>query len=803
MKQKSASSRMRGRMRFTLALFAGLGFAVLISQLFMIQLVNGEKYQERASKLQTRSTIVAADRGTIYDRNMNILAESGNVWAVCISPAEIAEDSEEERARLETLAAGLAEILDVDKAFILEKARDKGKFYERIKRGVDHATMQKVLEFITAKKEGEEDYRGVFFELDTKRYYLYGNLASTLMGFTNSDNQGAYGLEAYYNKILSGTAGRTISAKDGSGADMDYKYSQINDAKDGNSIVLTIDKNVQGILERHLETAFIEHGLRNKGAAIVLNIKTGEILAMTTKPDFDPNNPNELQNPISVALLEAFAQENGTDSEKYEKYRLQLRYDQWRNKAITDTYEPGSVFKLVTAATALDNNLVNVNESFYCSGECKVANHTFHCHKLTGHGAQNFIEGMQNSCNPVFIAVGQRIGGTLFNEYIQSFGFGEPSGIDLPGEENGIIQPLSLLEKPGMVELSSNSFGQSFKVTPLQMITAAAATVNGGKLMRPYIVKQVLDNDGNVLETTQPLVRRQVISEQTSETMRMLTEAVVNGGSGRNAAIPGYRIGGKTGTSEKLDIRDRDVNVLSFCGFAPMEDPRYAVLVMLDEPTMEAQQAFGSTIAAPIVGAVMQEILPYLGVEAQYTAEQLEMKDVTVPDITGKKPHDAQGEYLTKLGLKMRIEGDGPTIIRQIPQARATMPKGGTVIVFTDDASIQTGITVPDVVGMTAKTANTTLLEAGLNIELRGQYQDGVANVVVEQWPLAGVAASTGDVVIVTLRSADVTVYVSAPAEGENTGPADPALEYKPDEPPEDEEKYYGDSEFVMVVPNE
>jgi stage V sporulation protein D (sporulation-specific penicillin-binding protein) len=432
-----------------------------------------------------------------------------------------------------------------------------------------------------------------------------------------------------------------------------------------------------------------------------------------------------------------------------------------------------------------------------------VANHTFHCHRLTGHGAQNFIQGIQNSCNPVFIAVGQRIGGTLFNEYIQGFGFGEPSGIDLPGEEDGIIQPVELLEKPGMVELSSNSFGQSFKVTPLQMVTSAAATVNGGRLMRPYIVRQVLDSDGNVLETTQPLVRRQVISEQTSETMRSLAEAVVDGGSGRNAAIPGYRIGGKTGTSEKLDIRDRDVNVLSFCGFAPMEDPRYAVLVMLDEPALDAQAAFGSTIAAPIVGAVMQEMLPYLGVEPQYTPEQLEMKDVLVPDVTGMKPHDAQGERITPLGLKIRIEGEGPEIIRQIPQAKATMPKGGTIIVFTDEESIKTGITVPDVVGMTAKAANTALLEAGLNIELRGYYQDGVPNVVTEQWPLAGESATTGDVVVVTLRGADVTIYVSGEADAQPAEPDDPALEYEPEEPPEDEERYYGDSDFVMVVPRE
>ncbi len=820
MRQRSASSKMRGRMRFVLAVFMALGFAVLVSQLFMIQLVQGEMYQERASGQQTRSIVVRANRGTIYDRNMTELARSGSVWNVCLSPAEIEKDRLDSlkagltENRLDDLATGLAEILELDKEFILQEAGDKTKYYKAIKRRVDHDTMQRVLEFITSEVEGVPDYKGVFFEPDTKRYYPFGNLASTVLGFTNFDNQGAYGIESYYNKVLSGTDGMVVSAKDAKGADMVYKYSQINDAKNGNSIVLTIDETIQHILERHLETAFIEHGLGNKCAGIVQDIKTGEILAMSTMTDFDPNHPEELKNPLSIAKLEEFVQTHSEDSEEYKEFRQNLQYDQWRNKAVSDIYEPGSVFKLITAATALDNNLVSLNEGFYCSGECKVANHTFHCHRLTGHGSQNFIEGIQNSCNPVFIAVGQRIGGALLHDYMQGFGFGEPTGVDLPGEENGIIQPLALLEKPGMVELSSNSFGQSFKVSPLQMITAASATVNGGKLMRPYVVKQVIDSEGNVLETTQPLVRRQVISEQTSETMRMLVESVVTDGSGSNAAVPGYRIGGKTGTSEKLDIRDRDVNVLSFCGFAPMEDPKYAVLVMLDEPTMARQLLFGSTIAAPVVGAIMQEMLPYVGLEPQYTAEELVQKDVVVPDLTGKKPHDAQAELLTERGLRMRYEGEGPSIIRQIPQAGATMPKGGTVIVFTDEESLDTEIMVPYVVGLPLIRANRDILDAGLNIELRGFLQEGVPSIVAEQWPLAGEQAQTGDLVVVTLRRAEAYVYNPESPSGA-AGPAAESEASAPlEEPPEDEARYYGEAEFVaedgyevnefgLVVPRE
>lgn len=742
MQQKSASSRMRTRMHAVLICFLLLGFTVLITRLFMIQIVHGEMYQERASNQQTRSTILSARRGEIYDRNMNTLARSSTVWNVCISPAEIDVNT------LDATAAGLAEILDIDKQVIIDGAKDKSKFYLRIKRRIEHDKMQEVLRFITSTEKGVPDIKGIFFELDTKRYYPYSSLASTVLGFTNFDGQGAYGIESYYNKILSGTPGMVVSAKNAKGADMPFKYSQINEAKDGNSIVLTIDETIQHILERNLETAVVEHSLGNKCAGIIMDVKTGEIIAMSTKPDFDPNEPDVLTNPLSVAKLEAFAQEHSPESEEYKKFLENLKYDQWRNKAISDTYEPGSVFKIVTAATALDNNIVSLNNQFYCTGHLKVSDHTYGCHKLTGHGQQDLTQIMQNSCNPAFIAVGQRIGAPLFYNYIQSFGFGELSGVDLPGEAKGILQSLEILNKPGMIELSSTSFGQTFKVTPLQMITAVSAAVNGGNLMQPFIVKQVLDGDGNVIETTQPVVRRQVISEQSSALVRQLVEAVVDGGSGRNAAIPGYRIGGKTGTSEKKDILDRDVNVLSFVGFAPMEDPQYAVLVMLDEPKL--QNIFGSTIAAPVVGAILQEMLPYVGLNPQYTAEQLAQKDSEVPDLIGLKPHDAQSELISR-GINMRLEGGGASIIRQIPQAWSTVPKGGTVIVFTDETVLQSGISIPDVTGLSAQEANRTLLDAGLNIELRGVKTDGASTMVSQQWPLAGTTAKTGDVVIVTL----------------------------------------------------
>ncbi|MCL2033254.1 MAG: penicillin-binding transpeptidase domain-containing protein [Oscillospiraceae bacterium] len=726
-----------------------------------MQVVQGEMYQERASNQQTRSTILAAKRGEIYDRNMNNLVRSATVWNVCISPAEMTSDPQE----LDKIAAGLSEILDIDKSVVIEGAADKSKYYLRIKRRIELETYQKVLDFITSNDRDTPDIKGVFFELDTKRYYKYDSLASTVIGFTNFDNQGAYGIESYYNKILSGTAGVIVSAKNALGSDMNFKYSQANEAKDGNSIVLTIDEAIQHVVERNLEVAIVEHDIKERCTGIVMNVKTGEILAMSTKPDFDPNEPDVLKNPLAIAELEQFELEFSPETQEYRDKLQQLRYDQWRNKAISDTYEPGSVFKIVTAATGIDNSVVTLNDNFYCSGGIKVSSHTYGCWRLSGHGSQDFTKAMQNSCNPAFITIGQRIGAPLFQNYLEGFGFGETSGIDLPGEAKGILQDYELLSKPGMVELSSTSFGQTFKITALQMITAASASVNGGYLMKPFVVKQTLDVDGNVLSTTQPTVRRQVISEQTSKTVRELVASVVNGGSGRSSAVPGYTIGGKTGTSEKMDVADK-VYVLSFVGFAPMDDPQYAILITLDEPDSRLQDMYGSTIAAPVVGAIFQEILPYLGLEPQFTTEELSQRDAEVPELIGLKPHDAQS-MLTERGLRMRIEGNGPSIIRQIPQAWQSMPKGGTVIVFTDDETMENEIAIPELVGLPAREANAELLNKGLNVELRGVTEDGASTVVGEQWPLPGTVAQTGDVVVITLveRPAEPVIPVDAGPE--------------------------------------
>lgn len=738
--QKSVSAKMRRRIVFILVCFLGLGFTVVIVQLFRIQVVDGEKYQALAAQQQTRSTTLGAKRGTIFDRNGNVLAQSATVWNVCLSPADIDENT------FDGTAEELGEILELDPAYIKEQAEDRTMYYKLIKKRVNREVRDEVLEYIT-----EEDIDGVFFEQDTKRYYTYGNLASNILGFTNYDNHGAYGLESYYDKTLSGTPGVVVSAKNAWGSDMPFKYQQLNEAKDGNDIVLTIDEGIQHFVEKNLETAIVEHAIGNRACGIVMDIQTGEILAMATKGDFDPNDPYTITDPAAIAELEELAEIHTEDSEEYETKLGELRYEQWRNKAISDPYEPGSVFKIITAATALDNKLVPLEENFYCSGALQIPGEDSprHCHDLDGHGQQTFVQGMENSCNPVFIIVGQRIGGDLMYSYMDNFGLREPTGVDLPGEAEGILHSLSILNKESMSELSSTAFGQTFKVTPLQILTAVSAAVNGGRLMQPYIVKQVRDAEGNVIETTEPVVRRQVISEETSESVRYLVEQVVKEGSGRNAAIPGYRIGGKTGTSEKLDNLNQSKNILSFVGFAPMEDPQYACLVVLDEPVLD--NVYGSVIAAPVVGAIFQEMLPYVGLEPEFTEEELAETEVTVPNLLGKRPHEAQSD-LTALSLQTHIVGKGATVLRQIPQAGSTMPKGMTVTLYTDEESLSEEVKVPDVVGMTAQEANQAIVtDAGLNIELRGVVEDGTQAIVSEQWPLPGEIAKTGDVVVVTL----------------------------------------------------
>lgn len=723
--------QMKKRIIACILVFAVLGSSIILGRLVQLQVVEADDLQRRAARLQMRVTDLSAQRGTIYDRNGEILAMSGNVWTVYLSPVDVKSD---EQRKL--IAKSLSQILDVSEETILEKSQRK-TYYEIIKKKIERPLAEEVLSFVK-----DNGISCVGLEEDYKRYYPYGSLASTVLGFTGSENQGAYGIESYYESVLSGTKGQIVSAKNAWGTDMPFKYEKMYEPQNGNDIVLTIDVNIQRFADKHLEQAVIEHEVQNKGAAIVMDVDTGEILAMSTKPDFDPNEPNEIFDPAVKEMLESI-----TDSAEYNEALKQAQFAQWRNKTISDPYEPGSVFKIITTAAVLEEKAVGLNNHFNCTGVYETEGHTYHCWKLVGHGNQDFAQTLQNSCNPAFISYGHALGAERFRKYFKAFGLMETTGVDLPGEAGSLYHADDGF---GFYELSSSAFGQTFKVTPLQLITAVSAAVNGGQLMQPYVVKQILDPEQNVVSETKPLMKRQVISNETSSTVASLCESVVTLGSGKKAQLPGFRIGGKTGTSEKLDADVDPINdwkILSFVGFAPADDPKIAVLVVLDSPKLE--DPYGSVIAAPVVKNILADVLPYLGIEPDPAL--LDTSDVKVPAVTDLMLGEAQAA-LNTLGLKARIVGEGSSVLKQVPQAGYTIPFGGTVILYTDESELAQDVTVPNVLGLTGKQANTAVLNAGLNIKIEGNFSDNVQTQVVNQLPGPGEKVQPGTVVTVTVQ---------------------------------------------------
>ena len=729
-----------GRVRLVM-LMLGAAMAVLIVRLFYLQVVQADMWKEKASSQQMYSTSITATRGNIYDRNMKTLARSVTVWTVFISPAEMKEEQRE------LVASGLSEILDVDYDMVYEKSLKTWRYNETIKKKVDNDTADEVTAFIQ-----ENDIRGIYLTEESMRYYPYGNLASTVLGFTGSDGSGAYGLEAYYNKALSGTDGVIASVRNAKGTAMPFSEQQIYDAEDGQSLVLTIDETVQHYLEKHLENAVQEHEVQNRAVGIVMNVKTGEILAMSTKPDFDPNEPSAIYDTATAEALAEQLEEAGGDEEKLDAYYEALgeaQLAQWRNKAISDPYEPGSVFKLITASAALETGTVTGSTPFYCPGYIEVAGNRIACWKAGGHGNIDFVGAIKGSCNPAFIMTGQALGAELFMEYLDKFGLYDVTGVDLPGEATSIMHSRETMLNENMASLSSASFGQTFKVTALELMTAVNATVNGGYLMQPYVVSQVLDSDGNVISSTEPVVVRQVISEETSALVASYAEQVVSGegGSGARAAVPGYRIGGKTGTSQKLD-QEGDETILSFYGFAPADDPEIAVLVMLDEPQKNNQ--YGSVIAAPVVGNILADILPYLGFEPSYTEEELSSADMATPYLINYGLQEAQST-LVQAGLEYRVVGSGTTVVGQTPGAAMPIPGGGTVVLYTEEGE-KTTASVPYVIGKTGNEANRLILNAGFNIKIEGESLEHEGCVAVAQSIEAGENAEIGTVITVTFE---------------------------------------------------
>ena len=751
---KTPTYRMKYRMIVVLVAMIVFGFCVVLHSLFKLQIVEADFYQTRALNQQLRSEPIKPKRGSIYDTTgQKALATSADVYTVVVNPTQIEGTTPEatERRMVSALDC-LNAVLGLDKTATRKKIEaNMGWQYVPVKTKVEKPQADELMKFVS-----ENGVYGISLELDTKRYYPYGNFASSVLGFTNADNQGAYGLESYYESVLGGTPGRTVSLKNARGVDMDMNYSQMFEPQDGNSLVLTIDETIQHYLEKNLEIAIDEHRVRQRATGIVMDVNTGAVLAMATKPDFDPNNPRDILNPKAKEKLDGIKQIAGSE-EAYSKALYEAQTAQWRNPAISDPYEPGSVFKIITASGALESGAITQQSTFNCIGYVTVPGEPSprHCWYWTGHhaghGTQDLTHAIMNSCNPAFIDIGQREGAKTFAEYFDNFGLTEETGIDLPGEAGSIYHG-----KYSLSDLASSSFGQTFKLTPIQLITAASAAVNGGRLMQPYIVKQIIDPNGDVVSTTDPVVKRQVISEDISAQMREMLEQVVASGSGRQASVPGYRIGGKTGTSEQLDNKDalegehRTAYTLSFFGFAPADDPKIACLVLLDDP--DVPNAYGSTVAAPIVGQVMADVLPYLGIEPQYTEEELEKVATRTPNVSDppKDIHEAQFT-IRDAGLKFRVVGNGTKVLRQMPGIAEPINKDGVVVLYTEEEVSAGQVAVPDVSGKTASEANAAIVGAGLNISISGEQIEGTHCVVTAQSPAPGELVSPGSLVTVTL----------------------------------------------------
>ncbi len=681
-------------------------------RLVNIMIINGEKYQNDASEQQLYDSLITAPRGDIYDRNMRKLATSSNAWTVYITPNGInkLEDADEKETVRKTIAENLSTILEVDYDKVYEDTAKKS-YYVIVKKKIDKPVADKVREFLADKKyEDLQLVKYVGLDETTKRYYPNDSLASVVLGFVGSDDQGLAGIESYYDNELTGIPGRVVAAKNAAGTDMPLTYERVEDAIKGNDLVLTLDSYIQYTAEKYLDMAIAENQIAERGAAVVMNVKTGAILAMAVKGDFNPNDPFTLSTADQQKVDEV------TNEEERKALNTELLNRQWRNKAVSDTYEPGSVFKVITAAAALEENLINKNNTFFCNGHTTVAGQHYNCHKTSGHGSQSLEQAISNSCNPAFITIGQLVGVSSFSKYFQAFGFGEKTGIDLPGEATSTYHKE---ENMGPVELSSSSFGQTFNVTPMQLITAVSACVNGGYLVQPHLVYKMLDKNGKVIKSASEGYKRQVISAATSSTMRELMEFVSENGA-KNALVSGYNIGAKTGTSQKVSkiqaTGDHYLYIGSCVTVAPIDDPEIAVLVMLDEP--KGDKYYGGIISAPVNSKIMSDVLPYLGYEASYSEEELKNLTISVPEIAGSAL-DVAKQKISNAKLQYQVVGSGDTVIRQLPEAGNQVLRGGVVILYTEETGDKT-VTVPNMIGLTATEANRAAAIAGINIEFSG-----------------------------------------------------------------------------------
>lgn len=766
-------SHMWLRSMIALLLLLAVAFGAVVANLFRLQIVQGEELKSKAVDNQLKDTKIPAQRGTIYDRNHKELARSATVWRVVLVPAQV--DEKEHPGQKEAAAECLSQALGLDKAQLLQIFKDNARSYwQPVASKVETDVKDKILS--TAEKldqqatkaaqdkaraagKSAKDVEKIHVQLgamqvidlveDYKRYYPYGDFASNLLGFTNNDGQGVEGLEAQYNQQLSGVDGRIVSAKTATQADMPFQYEQKVEAQDGSSLLLTIDEVVQHALEKYLDEGAKLNKVGNRACGILMDVHSGEILGMATRGGFDANDP----------LADGYA-ETGTfdpndprkltDSEKariaklpkeqQSQATLKTLQQKWRNKCVSDTYTPGSVFKMCTASMALEEGIVNEETPFTCTGSVKLSGwpRPIKCWKTQGHGTQTFTQAVCNSCNPQFIHLGLTLGAHNFYKYFDAFGFTKRTGVDLPGEPAQTIY-YNEQQLDSDINLAVESFGQNFTITPVQMITACAAVANGGYLVQPHVVKQVVDSDGNILQTAATKQKRQVISAKTSERMRAILQEDAISGTAKNGYIPGYRTAGKTGTSQKTDknnaLQKKTGNkgnyyIASYCGFAPADDPQYALLVFCDEPN--GSSYYGNAVSGPIFNKVMSDVLPYLGVEPKYSEEEVKNLDVQTPNVVGQKLDAAKQALSAQTGgLKAKVYGDGGTVLAQLPAAGAKIPQGGTVALFTTAESRQKQVAVPELVGMTVGAVEQTAADAGLNLKVSGAAANGGSGQIV------------------------------------------------------------------------
>ncbi len=763
------SLKMKTRLTIWLCLPVLAILVYMIWGIWKVSIKEGEKWRELASSQQLKSTVVTASRGNMYDAKGNVLAQSATVYKIYVDPVMLEQQCKLRDKRIDDLKAAIAKEKDPDTLAEYQEellnAKTSTQTFDELadfiaqKLNMDIADVRAKLgntasQYIVLQEEIEKTLRdeieakltelhvdGIRGEPQTKRVYPQESLAAHILGYINAENDGVYGLEAYYDDYLKGVDGRVITAKDKDGKDIPYRYKQSYDVQNGNDLNLNIDINIQYMLEKGLQAAYEKNLPTDRVCGIIMDPKTGRVYAEATAYSYDPNDPSVISDQQVAADLAALK-----NTDKYETARQDAWSVQWKDKCVSELYFPGSVFKIITGSAALEEKAITMEDTFTCNSHITVEDRDISCWTTGDHGSQNLAEAMANSCNPAFVQIGLKLGADKFVKYFDGFGYNELTGIDLPGEVNSYN--IHVLNWLGPVELATSAFGQTNKVTPIQMITAVAASINGGYVLTPRVVDTVTDQNGNIVKKNEKEVKRQIISEETSAQMREILKGVVETNKSSNCYIPGYSIGGKSGTSQKLDENVKgDTYVGSYCAFAPAEDPQVIMLVMVDHPTGE--EFYGSQVAAPICQEVLAEVLPYMGLFPNYTEEELQTVSINVPNVQYYTVEEAQ-KTLEELGFVVKIKGEGETVLRQMPAA-VKIEHGGSVVLYTDQRAEVEKVTVPSIQGLTRQQAKATLDMYGLNLIAEGTAASEEGSYAAgDQSYEAGTSVPLGTAVTVT-----------------------------------------------------